>query len=520
MCGAVITKQNTVTKTAHKPVSDPAVPATCTKTGLTEGSHCSVCGTVITKQTETPAGHKYVATVVPPTSKSDGYTEYKCSVCGDTYKDNIIESTGSVGLAYRVNSDGKTCTITGLGTCTDKDIMIPKNIDGYKVTAIGDKAFADISHVTSIEIPDTVTTIGTRAFYACTGLTEFCIPESVTEIGTQIFYKASNLKTVYYYSKYWNYNNKVLDESNIERIIVSNNITSSITSNLSNLKEAIIINAEQIPRFAFSNCVNLTSVTIKNTPDGKYPCVRIGVSAFRGCYNLKNIILPDSLKRIDYNAFYGCESLYEISLPSSVLEIDIEAFVGTSSLTNIYISDLAKWCNITGGGISRYNLNLYINGQPATDIEIPYGVTSINSRMFGGFVNINSVKIPDSVRSIGEKAFYSCTSLTHVSIPDSVTTINKDAFAKCKKLSTVIIPESVEQIYDYAFQECESLTNVNIMSTKVRIEWGAFLGCTQLNEIIFHGDKSEWKSGHLTKRNLLPFVYYKIICNDGTITYR
>ena len=34
----------------HVPVTDPAVAATCAKTGLTEGSHCSVCGTVIKAQ--------------------------------------------------------------------------------------------------------------------------------------------------------------------------------------------------------------------------------------------------------------------------------------------------------------------------------------------------------------------------------------------------------------------------------------------------------------------------------------
>lgn len=44
-CGA--TESGTIAAIGHKPVSDPTVPATCTKTGLTEGSHCSVCGAVI-----------------------------------------------------------------------------------------------------------------------------------------------------------------------------------------------------------------------------------------------------------------------------------------------------------------------------------------------------------------------------------------------------------------------------------------------------------------------------------------
>ncbi len=44
----------------HTPVTDPAVSPTCTETGLTEGSHCSVCGLVITAQEVVSAfGHNW-----------------------------------------------------------------------------------------------------------------------------------------------------------------------------------------------------------------------------------------------------------------------------------------------------------------------------------------------------------------------------------------------------------------------------------------------------------------------------
>ena len=44
----------------HTTVTDAAVEPTCTETGLTEGSHCSVCGEVLVAQTEVPAkGHSY-----------------------------------------------------------------------------------------------------------------------------------------------------------------------------------------------------------------------------------------------------------------------------------------------------------------------------------------------------------------------------------------------------------------------------------------------------------------------------
>ena len=45
----------------HNVVVDEAVEATCTSTGLTEGSHCGRCGEVLTAQEEVPAlGHTEV----------------------------------------------------------------------------------------------------------------------------------------------------------------------------------------------------------------------------------------------------------------------------------------------------------------------------------------------------------------------------------------------------------------------------------------------------------------------------
>ncbi|MGN0779279.1 MAG: hypothetical protein ACI4MJ_09050 [Aristaeellaceae bacterium] len=60
VCGTVLVKQETVPTIAHTEVIDEAVAATCTRDGLTEGKHCSVCGTVLTAQKEVSAkGHVY-----------------------------------------------------------------------------------------------------------------------------------------------------------------------------------------------------------------------------------------------------------------------------------------------------------------------------------------------------------------------------------------------------------------------------------------------------------------------------
>lgn len=65
----------------------------------------------------------------------------------------------SEGLAYEVNSDGETCKVIGIGTCTctDTDLVIPFVMDGYTVTGIGYEAFSYCTVLKTIDIPNSAT---------------------------------------------------------------------------------------------------------------------------------------------------------------------------------------------------------------------------------------------------------------------------------------------------------------------------------------------------------------------------
>lgn len=149
----------------------------------------------------TPEAHVHTVVIdsaIAPTPTEDGWTEGKhCSTCGEILvPQEKIPAYGELVFTYKVNEDGKTCTLIGIGNYPGDVICIDRYIDGYKVVAIGDDAFSGCENVTSIQIPDSVTIIGDRAFDNCYALAIIEIPESVTTIGARAFNNCQSLTSI------------------------------------------------------------------------------------------------------------------------------------------------------------------------------------------------------------------------------------------------------------------------------------------------------------------------------------
>jgi len=76
-------------------------------------------------------------------------------------------------------------TITGY-TGTETEVILPAEIEGKPVTAIGDRAFAG-SAITAIVFPAALESIGASAFDGCTALVEVTLPDGLLSIGDYAF---------------------------------------------------------------------------------------------------------------------------------------------------------------------------------------------------------------------------------------------------------------------------------------------------------------------------------------------
>lgn len=110
------------------------------------------------------------------------------------------------------------------------------------VTSIGDIAFDQCRHLTSVSIPGSVTNIGAGAFELCSGLTSIMVPDSVTTLGSGAFRECSSLGGV------------------------------TIPTGISFIQS-----------FTFENCGQLTSLTLPAA------VTTIDAAAFNGCTNLTGL---------------------------------------------------------------------------------------------------------------------------------------------------------------------------------------------------------------------------------------
>lgn len=326
----------------HTEVLDAAVAPTCTETGLSEGSHCSVCNKVLVRQETVAAlGHVVAADeAVEPTCTTTGLTTgTHCSRC-----DEIIESQRIVnalghhldeanhcsicnetieGFTFSLLEDDTYSLVSYNGSKTQ--LTIPSKYNGKAVTTIGQAAFRMAGRtLVSIDISDSITTISQLAFTGCSSMKSLTIGHNVMSIGDMAFMGCNAIETIKVVDGHTKYHSEgnCLIETETKKLVLG-------------CKTSVI------------------------PDDGSV--TTIGASAFNACSGLVSIEIPDTVTSIGDQAFYQCSGMTSIVISKSVTSIGVQSFFLCTGLTDIYYDGTKEeWNNIEKGALWDYLHQQYI----------------------------------------------------------------------------------------------------------------------------------------------------------------
>lgn len=201
-----------------------------------------------------------------------------------------------------------------------QSIVLPEGL-----TDINSNAFYKCSSLQNIVLPSTLRTIGIRAFNDCASLKAITIPDRVESIEQYVFYECKALKSITIPSKVTSLGQYVFYGcSALESFILGDGIEEISTYDpfyeCNNLRYVKLNDKLTYISNWFSNKSNLETVVLGNQ------VTTIGNSAFANCKSLQTINMPETLTTIGNSAFSGCSKLASIYIPESVNKIENYAF--------------------------------------------------------------------------------------------------------------------------------------------------------------------------------------------------
>ena len=227
---------------------------------------------------------------------------------------------------------------------------------------------------------------------------------------------------------------------------------------------------------AFENRTDLRTVMI---PDS---VTRINIGAFSGCINLANITLSKKIEKIGENAFYNCDSLQSVEIPKCLN--DVYARYDSIDIPNGVFNECSNLKTIIFEEGSTVIADALFRGCDGLEsVTIPNTVTQIYGYAFADCKNLKNINISDSVTVLGENVFQNDTSITEINLPDSITALGRGAFSGCNRLKSIVIPDSVINIGISAFSECKNLESVTLSKGLEKIGENAFYNCDSLQSI-------------------------------------
>ncbi len=271
---------------------------------------------------------------------------------------------------------------------------------------IGNSCFSN-SQVSSVTLPQGMKKLGSFVFFYCVNLTSLTLPEGMEEIGKMCF-SSCNLSSV----------NLPSTLVKLDTCALQDNPYTSI-----NLK-----NVKYVGRQAFSQCVNLTTVTSNGMLE------EIDGAAFTRV-PMTTAYLPEGLKTIITNAYFRCTNLSSFTVPTTVTTITGNPCVGATSLRAFSVAEGSDY-------FVAYDGCLYATGgstvKPAAgraDGDVPAGLTALVGVPTGWQQSLLSV--PEGVSVIADQAAREATSIAEVELPSTLVEVRSNAFSSITGITRV-----------------------------------------------------------------------------------
>ena len=333
---------------------------------------------------------------------------------------------------------------------SEERIVIPEGVE-----EIQSACFWDNQSVKEVILPKSMRNIGGDTFYNCANLVKLMLPENVETMGNNPFAGCPKLKLTNE-SKHFVFENGMLMDKARRRIIYYQinldneeiDIPNSIETIgkhafylAKNLKHAVLPELlKRMENNPFSGCKNLTlesespNYIVKNniiySGDLK---VLVGTV---GRINADPLIL-ENVETISRNSFWDHDEIKQIVLPKSLKQIGYNPFVGCTNIE--FISNSPSF---------RVKDGILYNKDCSKLICCP------------AHIGIGDFHLDESVLQLERGAFSGCKKLTSIHFKN-VFSIGKSCFTNCESLENVYIPDLIGYIGEWAFAHCSSLKKIS-----------------------------------------------------------
>ena len=401
------------------------------------------------------------------------HREYSDNYSGLTSA-NISSSVTYNGVSYIVTNIGEWAFYYCKGLTS---VTIPNS-----VTNIGSSAFSYCSGLTSVTIPNSVTSIGEAAFYGCSGLTSVTIPSSVTSIGGWAFSRCSGLTSVTIPNSVTSIGDGAFSVcSGLTSVTIGNSVTSigsrafsgctGLTSmeapagffdiaegswpSYTKILNQVTVNGGELTENALL-VINRSYKTLQTLDVSGVTNTEFADEAFKGYYNLQQLVLPEGLQKVSYMMVAGCKNLQSIDIPASVEEIEQSAFEDCRSLKSITFGGSANPAPgrfnapaASASQLKKIGNWAFYNAHELQHLDIPEGVTEIGDGAFYGCTYLEDMTLPASIQAIGDNCFALCAKLTKITC-NAVTppTIQAKTFFDVKRQIPVYVPDEAVSAYE------------------------------------------------------------------------